>query len=194
MLGMFYKQKIKEYISLVKIYVTENFVESSSIENTVTEESAFSSNDEIIVVQTEKSVFKSKVSGKRRACDSPEQIFSEISVELNETFTDAVNAYIRSNGMKESEIYKRAGIDRRLFSKIMCDREYKPSKDTAIAVAIGLMLSLEETKDLLARAGYTLSHSIKRDLIIEYFFKNKIYVITDINQVLYSLGQRIIGR
>ena len=81
-----------------------------------------------------------------------------------------------------------------MFSKIISNREYKPSKDTAIAFAIALKLSLDETNDILSRAGYTFSHSNERDIIIEYFFREKIYNLIDINEVLYNLNQKIIGR
>ena len=76
----------------------------------------------------------------------------------------------------------------------MSNAEYKPSKDTVIALAFALKLTLKETEDLLARAGYTFSHSNKRDVIIEYFFREGIHNLIDINEVLYRLNQKIIGR
>lgn len=112
----------------------------------------------------------------------------------NKTFVDTVTAYINKKGMRDSEVYKAAKIDRRLFSKIMSDRQYKPAKDTAIAIALALRLSLDEANDLLSRAGYTFSHSNKKDIIIEYFFRERIYKLDDINQVLFNLGQKTIGR
>ena len=89
---------------------------------------------------------------------------------------------------------KAAQMDRRLFSKMMSDRNYKPSKDTAVALVIALELSLKQANDLLSRAGYALSHSNKRDVIIEYFIRERIYNLSDINEVLYRLDQKIIGR
>ena len=112
----------------------------------------------------------------------------------NKTFVDTLIVHINKKGMRDSEVYKAAQIDRRLFSKIMSDRQYKPAKDTAIALAIALQLSLDEANDLLSRAGYTFSHSNKKDIIIEYFFREHIYKLDDINQVLFNLGQKIIGR
>jgi hypothetical protein len=76
----------------------------------------------------------------------------------------------------------------------MSDRQYKPSKDTAIAIALALRLTLSEATDMLSRAGYTFSHSNKKDIIVEYFFREQIYKLDDINEVLYNLGQKIIGR
>ena len=113
---------------------------------------------------------------------------------LNLTFVDMVMRYINILGWQDSKIYKAAQMDRRLFSKIMSDRNYKPSKDTAIALAIGLKLNLIQVNDLLSRAGYVLSHSCKRDVIIEYFIREGKYNLSDINEVLYRLDEKIIGR
>ena len=85
-------------------------------------------------------------------------------------------------------------MDRKLFSKIVSNRNYKPSKDTAIALILALRLNLDEANDMLARAGYVFSHSSKRDIIIEYFIREKIYNIDDINEVLYKLDQKVIGK
>lgn len=113
---------------------------------------------------------------------------------VDKTFVDGVMNIIRVKGYKDSDVYKAAYIDRRLFSKIMSNRQYKPSKDTAVAIAFALKLTTEQANDLLARAGYTLSHSSRRDIILEYFFKEKIYNLVDINEVLYNLNEKIIGR
>ena len=85
-------------------------------------------------------------------------------------------------------------MDRRLFSKIVCNENYKPSKDTALALVFALELSLPEANDLLERAGYTLSHSIRKDIIAEYFIKEEIYNLRKINAMLYDLDEKIIGR
>ena len=137
--------------------------------------------------------------------DAVEQLFALYSLNnaslnkqldstLNLTFTDMLTRYINMKGWRDSKVYKAAQLDRRLFSKIMSDREYKPAKDTALALAIALELTLQQTNDLLDRAGYTLSHSNKRDVIIEYFIREGVHNLTDINEVLYKLDQKIIGR
>ena len=96
--------------------------------------------------------------------------------------------------LTETAVYKGASLDRRLFSKIMTDHQYMPSKDTAIAVALSLKLSPEEASDLLQRAGYSLSHSIKRDIGFEYFFNNHIHSVPEINIVLDKMGLKPLGR
>lgn len=121
-------------------------------------------------------------------------LLKDLDKTINQTFVDALILYINQKGMRDSEVYKTAQIDRRLFSKIMSNREYKPAKDTVIALALALKLSLEETNDLLSRAGYILSHSNKKDVIIEYFLRERIYKLNDINEVLFNLDQKIIGR
>lgn len=123
-----------------------------------------------------------------------ETLLKDLEKSTNQTFVDALIAYIKKKGLRDSEVYKAAQIDRRLFSKIMSDRQYKPSKDTAIALALALRLTLGEATDMLSRAGYVLSHSNKKDIIVEYFFRERIYKLDDINEVLYNLGQKIIGR
>ena len=137
--------------------------------------------------------------------DAVEQLFAlyslnsgslnkKLDTTLNLTFVDMLTRYINMKGWRDSKVYKAAQIDRRLFSKIMSDREYKPAKDTALALAIALELTLQQTSDLLGRAGYTLSHSNKRDVIIEYFIREGVHNLADINEVLYKLDQKIIGR
>jgi len=113
---------------------------------------------------------------------------------INATFVDHLCEYIRQRDMKDPQVYRAAHLDRRLFSKMMSGSKYQPAKDTAIALAFALRLNLNEVTELLFSAGYTLSHSIQRDVIIEYFFRAGIYDLSDINAVLEEMGQKEIGR
>ncbi len=124
---------------------------------------------------------------------TPPALLDDLVDNLDEPFSRMLLRQIDAKGMTDVAVYKRANLDRKLFSKIRNNEGYMPSKRTAIALAVALELSLDETDRFLERAGYALSHAAKFDVIVEYFIANGKHDIFEINKVLFQYDQPLLG-
>ena len=139
------------------------------------------------------SMKKTKITKEMSQTMATNRNIDDLMNQMEETFSQRLLRMIDERGLTDSEVYTKAYVDRRHFSKIRKDINYAPNKKTVLAFTIALELSLDEAKDLLRSAGFALSRSSKTDIIVAYFLQNKIYDMFEINDVLYAYGQPVFG-
>lgn len=109
------------------------------------------------------------------------------------SFSERVLQLVEKSGMTPKEFYSKANLTRQVFHVLNSNRDYRPTRTTAFACAIGLELSLEQTKELLMSAGYAFSHSLRTDIVVEYYIRNSIYDIARINDALFHYDLQVLG-
>ena len=148
-------------------------------------------------VQSPKSRQPARGSQPALAPEAPQalqrQSLDDVISALGMSFQQKLLTLIDAKGYSDPQVYRKANLDRKLFSKIRCNADYKPSKLTALALAIALELNLDEATDLLGRAGLALSPSSLTDMIVKYCITNQIYDIYDVNALLYEHDQQLLG-
>ena len=120
-------------------------------------------------------------------------VLKRLLSQKERSFSEELNELVTKSGKSNVEIYTAAQMDRRLFSKICNKPDYRPTKLTALALAIALELTLDQTKQFISRAGYALTHSSVTDLVVEFFISKGIYNVQAINEALYELDQPLLG-
>ena len=182
----------RELLGAVESYIDEHYVDTHQIRRRQlldVEREALSEADMISYNMPMPQAFKEMAAPSVGAALSLDDLVGN----LDEPFSQTLLRLIDAKGKTDVEVYKRANLGRKLFSKIRTGKGYTPSKKTALALAVALELTLDETDDLLERAGYALSHAVKSDVIVEYFIISGKYDVFEINEVLFEYDQPLLG-
>jgi O-acetyl-ADP-ribose deacetylase len=178
----------KKLVDHIRAYIDTNYIEEHEL--------VFESFNRHDAIDSSEDVYRNVPSHiKRQEKTSIQKVrdWKGLEDEIGETFSVALLRLIDERGKTDVEIYRQANIDRKLFSKIRSNKDYQPSKMTAIALSVALHLNLDETKDLIGRAGFALTKSNLSDIIFMYFIEHKIYDIYEINKVLFIYNLKEIG-
>ncbi|MCL2522791.1 MAG: hypothetical protein FWE36_08045 [Erysipelotrichales bacterium] len=192
------KIKMKNYKALSK-YITNNYIKDDflAFEDYLEFSLKIHACQEIVLSEDletlEKEIKYENIIPREKLKFMRKRSLDDIIKEQAETFSESLLRLIDISNLKDSEVYRRANIDRRLFSKIRSDKNYKPSKNTALAFSIALHLDLDKTLDFIGKAGFTLSLSSKFDLIIRYFIEEQDFNIFTINEALKVFEQPILS-
>lgn len=179
----------EKLFSAVTEYIDDNYIEEHHIKSSqlrggqASDVSYYEPMGSLVLVNEESDAYSSKA----------DRSLDDLIGELDETFSQSLLRLIDEKNKSDVEVYKKANVDRKLFSKIRSNKDYRPSKVTAIAFALALELNLDETKDLIGRAGFALTHSSKFDVIVEYFIQQENYNVFEINEVLFGFDQILLG-
>ena len=123
---------------------------------------------------------------------TPDELAERLA-HLDASFSEALFALIDERGLVDAEVYRRANLSRQLFSKIRSKPDYRPSKPTAVALALALGLTLPQTQELLAHPGLMLSHSSKFDVIVEFYLARGVHDVMTVNEALFAFDQPLLG-
>ncbi|MBO5868603.1 MAG: hypothetical protein J6Q54_06835 [Oscillospiraceae bacterium] len=171
----------------IAAYIEANYIDLCTMETFCLEASVYAPKERRGIMARR----QMSVPMEAEACTAPQSL-EDILRQADAGFSETLLQLIDKTGKKDSEIYKKAGITKQHFSKIRNNRDYRPTKPTAVALALALQLDLEQTKDFIGRAGYALSNSSKFDLIIRYYIERGNYDLMEINLVLYQFDQPLL--